>query len=64
MYLGEILGNGMFFLLFIAACLYINYLIIKLAVKHAIKSMLPEFKSTIRDSISSSITKYEWDKNK
>lgn len=64
MYLGQVMGEGLYYLMLISAVLFIIYLIITLAVKHAVLSILPKIKASFNDSISESITQYEWGKNK
>lgn len=49
--LGEILGNIAFTILLILGSVYIFYLIIKVAVKHAIIALLPKIKSEFKDYI-------------
>lgn len=49
--LGEILGNIMFTSIFILGIGYIFYLIIKVAVKHAIIKLLPIIKSEFKECI-------------
>lgn len=57
------MGYVIFYLILSSAVLFFNYLIIKLAVKHAIIACLSEIKASFRDGVSQSITQYEWDKN-
>lgn len=48
---GEILGEILFYLLSILAVVYIFYLIVKLAVKYTMRSILPNLKLEIRKEI-------------
>ena len=50
--LGEILGNIAFTILLILGSVYIFYLIIKVAVKHAIIALLPKIKSEFIEEIN------------
>ena len=50
--LGEILGNILFTVLLILCTVYIFYLIIKVAVKHAIIALLPKIKSEFIEEIN------------
>jgi hypothetical protein len=51
------------YLIFIAMGFYITYLIIKVAVKHAIRESLDYVQIIIKDSIKSSLSEYNWDKD-
>ena len=54
---GEILGEILFYLLSILAIVYIFYLIVKLAVKYTMRSILPKLKLGIRKEIIEEIKK-------
>ena len=49
--LGEILGNISFSAILILGMMYIFYLIIKIAVRHAIIALLPKIKSEFKEYI-------------
>lgn len=51
MYLGEMLGNILFNAVLILCMVYIFYLIIKIAVRHAIIALLPKIKLELKEYI-------------
>lgn len=62
--LGQGLGNILFCLVIFLGIGYLFYLVIKVAVKHAILALLPNLKSESKEYIIEVIKKYEKDKER
>lgn len=62
MLLGDAIGNILSIGLIIFAILYIFYLIIKIAVKHAIISLLPKIKSDVKQAVIDGVKKCDLEK--